>query len=573
MGKLLTKIEAACLLCVSVELLDFFTARCPKPKEKRKLEVAQLSEEVGQLFDQDEVMSFAKYLNEPWPTPPKGGRPHLPEEIKADIAKESHLTCAICGLMMNCEVAHIESVSETLNNGPDNLIYLCPNHHTEYDYGFKPGSNVTIEEVQAAKRIKRNSRRRTMRFEENAAKVLHTVIKLAKALEKDLKAEDNRVVREAGITELKSLLTQVPNLVSKAQAQAEKDQPADEVTTAILEQATQLARTTIGIGDSSTERDVRHSASQLADLGADIELDLDEVECPHCGGRGTTGLMGSFCNLCKGRTVVSEAEADAYSPDTYDEVQCPHCYGRGTTGLVDDICAFCRGNCYVSREDAEAYDRDEIDEIECPHCGGRGTTGLIQHFCSVCTGSCVVSHEEAEQYDPSEIDEVECPRCGGRGVKGLSNDYCAFCGGNCFVSRKEAREYAPDNLDEVECPHCHGSGRKGHSNYYCALCLGAMVVSREEAEEYDPDEIDEVDCPHCNGSGRIGEYECKECYGACVVSSEDAAEYEDRREELVECPHCEGTGVKGLQGDLCNLCKGDKVVGEDVYSAYRNKYS
>jgi DnaJ-class molecular chaperone len=572
MGKLLTKIEAATLLGVGVELVDWFVARCPKPKEKRKLMVAQVSEEAGQLFDQDEVTSFSQYLHEPWPKPPKGSRPHLPDEIKADIAKEAHLSCAICGLMVKCEVAHIESVADTLNNGPDNLIYLCPNHHTEYDYGFKPGSNVTIEEVQAAKRIKRNSRRRMMRFEENAAKVLHAVIKLAKSLEKDLKAEDNRVIREAAVTELKSLLTQVPELVAKAEAQAEKDQPADELTTAILDQAAQISKTALGISDSSTERDVRHSASQLSDLGADIEFDLDEVECPHCGGRGTTGLMGSYCSLCKGRTVVSEAESDAYSSDTYDEVECPHCHGRGTTGLVDDICAFCSGDCYVSREDADSYDPGDIDEVECPRCGGRGTTGLRQSFCAVCGGSCVVTKEEAADYDADDIDEVECPRCGGSGVKGFSNDYCGFCQGDCVVPRQKASEYDSDSLDEVECPHCHGSGRKGGSDYYCAVCDGAMVVSQKEADDYDPEEIDEVECPHCHGSGRIGDNYCKECSGACVVSSEEASEYESRRQDQVECPHCDGTGVKGLLGDLCNLCRGNKVIAPDVYDAYRDKY-
>ena len=38
------------------------------------------------------------------------------------------------------EVAHIDAVADTLNNSPDNLIYLCPNHHTKYDLGYKPSS-------------------------------------------------------------------------------------------------------------------------------------------------------------------------------------------------------------------------------------------------------------------------------------------------------------------------------------------------------------------------------------------------------------------------------------------------
>ncbi|MEZ6099318.1 MAG: hypothetical protein R3E01_10125 [Pirellulaceae bacterium] len=572
MSKLLTKIEAACLLGIGVELLDYFTSRCPKPKQNRKLKIAKTSKEAGSLFDRSELIAFAQYLHEPWPSPKKGTRPNLPPAIKKDIAREAHLACAVCGLMNRCEVAHIDPVADTLNNGPDNLIYLCPNHHTEYDYGFKPKSNVTIEEIQAAKRIKRNSRRRMMRFEENAVKLLYAVIKLAKSIEKELTTENNRVIREAGVTELRSLLKQVPDLLANAETRASEDESTDDLSDALIEQAAQITKSTLGISESSSEREVRHSATQLSDVARDIDFDLDEVECPHCGGRGTTGLTGSFCSLCNGHSVVSEAIAEAYTPDAYSEVECPHCHGRGTTGLVDDFCAFCRGDCFVDREDSEVYDPNEIDEVECPRCGGRGTTGLLQAFCALCGGSCVVSKEEEGNYDLEELDEVECPHCHGRGGKGLSNDFCEFCGGNCTVSRKEAAEYDPDKIDEVECPHCHGSGMKGRSNYFCEVCDGAGVLSHDDAEAYDPDELDEVECPHCYGTGFIGNNCCDVCLSACVVTKDEADEYEKKREQQVECPHCGGSGVKGVRGDCCILCKGDRVVDKDVYAAYIDKY-
>ena len=72
-------------------------------------------------------------------------------------------------------MAHIEAVAETLNNSSDNLIFLCPNHHTKYDLGFKPSSNITLEVVRAAKFVKRSTRQRVLRHEANAIKLLVAV--------------------------------------------------------------------------------------------------------------------------------------------------------------------------------------------------------------------------------------------------------------------------------------------------------------------------------------------------------------------------------------------------------------
>ncbi|MBL8796182.1 MAG: hypothetical protein JNM56_19935, partial [Planctomycetia bacterium] len=111
--KLLTKIEAAMFLGVGVELIDYFVENSPKPKGDVKLPVAKSSEEAGQQFSQADLIRFSDYLNEPWPLPPKGTRPHIPDAIKKDIKRESHLGCGICGLMTKGQVAHIEPVAET----------------------------------------------------------------------------------------------------------------------------------------------------------------------------------------------------------------------------------------------------------------------------------------------------------------------------------------------------------------------------------------------------------------------------------------------------------------------------
>ena len=88
------------------------------------------------MYDDVSLVKFNNYLNKPWTMPEKAKRPAIPEPIKKDIKEESHHSCAICGHMENGEVPHIEPVCKTLNNSPDNLIYLCPNHHKKYDYGY-----------------------------------------------------------------------------------------------------------------------------------------------------------------------------------------------------------------------------------------------------------------------------------------------------------------------------------------------------------------------------------------------------------------------------------------------------
>lgn len=50
--------------------------------------------------------------------------------------------CCICGYNLHVEVAHVKGVSEFDDsaeigeiNCTTNLVYLCPNHHWEYDNG------------------------------------------------------------------------------------------------------------------------------------------------------------------------------------------------------------------------------------------------------------------------------------------------------------------------------------------------------------------------------------------------------------------------------------------------------
>jgi len=300
--------------------------------------------------------------------------------------------------MDNGEVAHIEAVAATLNNAPNNLIYLCPNHHTKYDYGFKLSSNISPVEIKAAKLLKRNARVRLLKYESFATKSLLSLIKLVQSVEKRLSFPQTGNMRSILISEINGLFAIVPDLVIASMKEAKADKLSTEPEKVLAKVAPRLAAIAEETAPEQIEKAIRAKARRLASEVDVAMIEIDEVDCPHCDGRGLTGLVGDFCRFCRGSCVVSHSKHDAYEIDEIDEVLCPHCEGRGTTGLVGDFCRYCGGSCVVSHSKHDAYEIDEIDEVPCPHCEGRGTTGLVGDFCSFCNGSCVVKRAKAKLY-------------------------------------------------------------------------------------------------------------------------------------------------------------------------------
>jgi DnaJ-class molecular chaperone len=441
---LLTLIEAALHLGLRVETLEYLTKQCPKPGESRKLK--SVKTEKGPMFDGDELSSYGEYLTQPWPMPKKSNRPAIPQAFRDDVKEESYHGCAICGHMDNGEIAHIEALATTLNNAPSNLIYLCPNHHTKYDLGFKVKSNVTAEEIKAAKLLKRNARCRLLKYEAFATKSLLSLINFVQSIEQKIRSAETENLKTIHLSEMAGLIAAVPDLVKASQKQAKKDGLVTEPEKALAKVAPKLAAIAAEVPSKPSEKATRTKAQRLISQVKEVLIEIDEVDCPHCGGRGLTGLVGDFCRYCKGSCVVSEAKRDAYDVDDIDEIPCPHCGGKGTTGLVSDICAYCRGSCVVSHARAEAYEPDEIDEVSCPRCDGRGTTGLVGDFCGYCKGSCVVSKAKYDAYDADDIDEAACPRCNGRGTTGLVGRLLRFLQGlmlrqPLWVRRIRSRRY------------------------------------------------------------------------------------------------------------------------------------
>ena len=436
---LVTKIEAAIRIGIGMELLEYCCVRCPKPKQTRVLAVVNTAQ--GDMIDEKELNDFHTYLHSPWPLPPKGDRPYLPDIVKEDIRQECHYSCAICGHMDNGEVAHIKPVADTLNNGPDNLIYLCPNHHTKYDLGYAPAANITEQEIMAAKLMKRNSRQRMMKHEGNVTKVYRVLLSsIAKIKEKieDLPSKNLVSIYE---TEANTLMGLLSEMTEQAQEYASKDLEVDVAKKVLIEKAPAIAKATLGLQPNESGKELRSRMTQMAEIAKKVLIDLDEAECPRCGGRGVTGVVKDYCAYCKGSCFVTKKEAEEYDPEEIDEVECPHCGGIGTIGLNQHWCPVCRGSCFVSRDDAELYDENEIDEVDCPHCNGSGQLGYDQHYCPFCKGACRITNAEAAEYDEDKIDEVECPHCNGRGTRGLVGDECKICLGACVVPASKAQAY------------------------------------------------------------------------------------------------------------------------------------
>jgi hypothetical protein len=236
---LLSPVDAALHLGLRVETLDYLTRNCPKSGETRKLK--SVKTEQGPMFDERELSSYAEYLTEPWPIPKKAKRPGIPKAFHEDVKEESHQACAICGHMDNGEIAHIEAVATTLNNAPSNLIYLCPNHHTKYDLGFKVGSNVTVDEIRAAKLLKRNARCRLLKYESFATRSLLSLIKLIQSMEQKVGSAETENMKAIYLSELNNLLAAVPDLTMASQEQAKKDKLATKPEKAIAKIAPKLA--------------------------------------------------------------------------------------------------------------------------------------------------------------------------------------------------------------------------------------------------------------------------------------------------------------------------------------------
>lgn len=79
-------------------------------------------------------------------------RPRLAKDLEASVLLQSRRRCCICyGLRRDAgvkrgQIAHLDRSRE--NNRPDNLVFLCLEHHDEYDSRTSQSKNLTATEVK-----------------------------------------------------------------------------------------------------------------------------------------------------------------------------------------------------------------------------------------------------------------------------------------------------------------------------------------------------------------------------------------------------------------------------------------
>jgi hypothetical protein len=166
----LSEIAAAVRVRMSPRLLRWFTSYAPKG-DTRTLAFRPL-DDGSYEYEESELHAFDEHLRTKWPAAHAGKRPHVPTGIHEEIKIEAAGGCGFCQYMNKCEAAHIEAVATSLSNHPHNLLFACPNHHTEYDQGHKMLGTVNAATVKAVKKELLEARVRRWRAEARAENAL-----------------------------------------------------------------------------------------------------------------------------------------------------------------------------------------------------------------------------------------------------------------------------------------------------------------------------------------------------------------------------------------------------------------
>ena len=337
-------------------------------------------------FSRKDLDELDSKMSGKWPLSSKGKRPHVPEGIANEIKRESYCCCPICHRNQG-EVAHINAVAKTLCNHPKNLIFLCPNHHSEYDLGYA-AKNVSIEDVKAFKEALRRFSKHQWAIKgkiiQSYLGALNTAVSLLEIHEVVGKSVDDKVFAAA----MKG--------VAKA-IDAKKGRP--KVTLKL----------------ESLKGEIK-----------DYTASHSEQLCPLCHGKGATNYY-DVCPICLGNGDSTDGREDLLA--YYELIDCPLCEGSGRRN--GDDCPGCDGDRKVPRGWADNHDWSQYDLIDCPLCEGSGKRNGDD--CPGCDGDRKVPRGWADKQDWSQYDLIDCPLCEGLGKR--YGDDCPGCDGDRKVQR------------------------------------------------------------------------------------------------------------------------------------------
>ena len=507
MPKKLTEIEAAILVRMSPELLRELTKTAPKHGESRKLPFTEIDGEI--TYSDEELLEFDRYLKAPWPRPLKSKRPHLPKCIRDELVIEANHKCAFCSWTNTGEAAHIDPVHESPCHHPHNLIWTCPNHHTEYDYGQIKVTLLTRAHVRVMKEFLLDARVRQWRVEHRSVSdclaIIETLRKIAAYLD------------DKGFSGIRSELS--------------------EIATRSLDSAISNAKKGIqGTAKAKRPKSYIHYAEKVAAL---------------------TSLPKAFKTAEINETVQTlENARDTYFSESNLEL-CPLCKGKGDHN--HHTCPICAGDGSVEKDRVAELDLKPFTQIKCPLCKGSGEHNRFE--CPVCRGVSTIDQGAVVELDLSPYAQKVCPVCEGSGSHNRKD--CWGCAGVGTIDK--AREIEHDLFRQVECPICDGGGDRDGGD--CPECHGVGTIDAAREETLDANVYRQDDCPICLGKGY--RKKGRPCAACQTTGKMDAGRIELLDTSLygsVECPHCHGTGEANDRD--CSFCSG----GGEVDAAAAENY-
>ena len=317
-------------------------------------------------FKRSDIEKLDKKMSGKWPLPSKGTRPTIPAGIEREIKEEAQFACPACHRNQG-ELAHIRPVAKTYCNHPFNLIFLCPNHHQEYDFGYRI-KNVSIEDVNAFKDSLRRFNKIIWTQKGNIIQTYLGALNTAKSL-LEIHEVASKMIGDEKFNEI---------LRSVASAIDEKRGTAREIPLSV------------------------ESAESVDILDSEIKTylkDHPENLCPLCEGHGSTPLFHP-CPICLGDGVAPEDDPRLEHLEDFAPVDCQLCQGTGSKD--GDTCPACAGEHQVSRGWAENHDWSQYDAVDCHLCEGTGS----KHgdTCPACAGERQVSRGWAENHDWSQYE-------------------------------------------------------------------------------------------------------------------------------------------------------------------------
>lgn len=484
---IVSEYEAAALTYMSPDLLRWLTSHAPKSGIPRKLKVAK-KENGANFYSREELLAFDAWLKQPWPRK-NGKRPGIPKAIRREIRNEANGSCAICQSHKDtCEAAHLDPVAKSANNHPENLLWLCSNHHTAYDNGLFGPCEDEAEFVESFKTSLRRYKVMLWRMQAELSFKVLAALENCDLLNKQLATAKTAEQISAIETVAKDILDNLPAL-----APMSKSDPRYTGYQTVSAKIGKLAK---------SKGSIKKRLTTASTVRSEYVVALGMVACPLCEATGQ--YDGSDCPVCDGDREIEERDAERLDLSEFAKVKCPLCVGEGT--YDGDPCAACGGEGDMEQRYANFVDVGDYQREQCPICEGTGNYEGDE--CHACGGEGDMERRHLNMLDVRSYEIVDCPLCEGSGRHDHSD--CPECGGECTMQRRYADEVELSDYDSTECPVCEGSGKlRGEE---CPVCQAEGTIDRRYLDRIDVRDYELVDCPVCkNKSNRRDE--CRACGG------------------------------------------------------------